>query len=52
VEELGMVRGHYDWRLCMRMSNRTKAGRRADDFLSTGPSAEVDKLLEVMGKRD
>ncbi|CAK0811925.1 unnamed protein product, partial [Prorocentrum cordatum] len=35
----------------MKLSNKRKAGRRADDFQITGPRDEVDELLEVMGER-
>ncbi|CAK0891481.1 unnamed protein product, partial [Prorocentrum cordatum] len=45
VEELEMVRGHYDGCLFMKLSNMMMAGRRADDFRNTGPSDEADMLL-------
>ncbi|CAK0797452.1 unnamed protein product [Prorocentrum cordatum] len=51
MEELEMARGHYDGCLFMKLSNRMKAGRRADDFLIAGPSGDVDKLLDAMGER-
>eukprot|EP00959_Pyramimonas_sp_CCMP1952_P413591 8666180-Pyramimonas_sp.AAC.1 len=51
MEELVMVRDHYDGRVFMKLSNRMRAGRHADDLLITGPSDEVDKLLEAMGER-
>ncbi|CAK0789597.1 unnamed protein product, partial [Prorocentrum cordatum] len=51
MEELEMVRGHCDGCLFAKLSNRMMAGGGADDFLITGPSDEVDLLLEVMGER-
>ncbi|CAK0901824.1 unnamed protein product, partial [Prorocentrum cordatum] len=51
MEEPEMVRGRHDGCLFMKLSNKMKAGRHVDVFLITGPRDEVDKLLEVMGKR-
>eukprot|EP00959_Pyramimonas_sp_CCMP1952_P440398 9220692-Pyramimonas_sp.AAC.1 len=51
MRDLDMVRGHYDGCFFMKLGNSMMAGRRADDFLITGPSDECDKLVDLMGER-
>eukprot|EP00959_Pyramimonas_sp_CCMP1952_P212503 4446124-Pyramimonas_sp.AAC.1 len=51
MEEVEMVRGRRGGRLLMKLNNKMEAGRRADDFLVTGPSDDVDQTLMVMRGR-
>ena len=46
LEKLGMTRGRYYGCMFQRRSDQSKAGRRADDFIPTGPREEIDKLLD------
>ena len=51
MEKLGMTRGRYDGCMFQRWSEQSKAGRRADDFILTGPREEIDKLLDEMEQK-
>ena len=51
LEKLGLDRGKYDGCLFVRMTDGVKAGRHADDFVTTGPKPQLEQLLVDLGER-
>ena len=50
LEKLGLDRGKYDGCLFVRLSDGVKAGRHADDFVTTGPQKPLEQLLVDLGE--
>ena len=51
LEKLGLDRSRYDGCLFVKMSDGIKAGRHADDFITTGPEQQLEKLLADLGEK-
>ena len=51
LEKLGLDRGRYDGCLFVRFADNVKAGRHADDFMTTGPAQQLDQLMADLGEK-